>query len=129
VTAGLDHNRLAILLAVLHRHGGIATFDQDVFVSVVGGVKVMETACDLAVLAAMVSSFRNRIFDQRTVIFGEIGLAGEIRPVPCGQERLREASKHGFLSAIVPSGNAPKQCKDMEIFPVRNVQEVLEKIC
>ena len=129
VTAGLDHNRLAILLAVLHRHGGIATFDQDVFVSVVGGVKVMETACDLAVLAAMVSSFRNRIFDQRTVIFGEIGLAGEIRPVPCGQERLREASKHGFLSAIVPAGNAPKQCKDMEIFPVRHVQEVLEKIC
>lgn len=129
VTAGLDHNRLAILLAVLHRHGGIATFDQDVFVSVVGGVKVMETACDLAVLAAMISSFRNRIFDQRTVIFGEIGLAGEIRPVPCGQERLREASKHGFLSAIVPAGNAPKQCKDMEIFPVRHVQEVMEKIC
>ncbi len=129
VTAGLDHNRLAILLAVLHRHGGIATFDQDVFVSVVGGVKVMETACDLAILAAMVSSFRNRIFDQRTVIFGEIGLAGEIRPVPCGQERLREASKHGFQSAIVPAGNAPKQCKDMEIFPVRHVQEVLEKIC
>lgn len=129
VTAGLEHNRLAILLAVLHRHGGIATYDQDVFVSVVGGVKVMETACDLAVLAAMISSFRNRIFDQRTVIFGEIGLAGEIRPVPCGQERLREASKHGFQSAIVPVGNAPKHCKDMEVFPVRHVQEVLEKIC
>ncbi len=129
VTAGLEHNRLAILLAVLHRHGGIATFDQDVFVSVVGGVKVMETACDLAVLAAMISSFRNRIFDQRTVIFGEIGLAGEIRPVPCGQERLREASKHGFQTAIVPLGNAPKHCKDLEVLPVRHVQEVLEKIC
>ena len=129
VTAGLEHNRLAILLAVLHRHGGIATYDQDVFLSVVGGVRVMETACDLAVMAAMVSSFRNRIFDPRTVIFGEIGLAGEIRPVPCGQERLREASKHGFQTAIVPVGNAPKQCKDMEIFPVKHVQEVLQKIC
>ncbi|MEI6095368.1 MAG: DNA repair protein RadA [Gammaproteobacteria bacterium] len=129
VTAGLDHNRLAILLAVLHRHGGIATYDQDVFLSVVGGVKVMETACDLAVLAAMISSFRNRVFDPRTVIFGEIGLAGEIRPVPCGQERLREASKHGFESAIVPLGNAPKQSKDIEVYPVRYVQEVLEKIC
>ncbi len=129
VTAGLDHNRLAILLAVLHRHGGIATYDQDVFLSVVGGVKVMETACDLAVLAAMVSSFRNRVFDPRTVIFGEIGLAGEIRPVPCGQERLREASKHGFQTAIVPLGNAPKQSKDIEVYPVRYVQEVLEKIC
>ncbi len=129
VTAGLEHNRLAILLAVLHRHGGIATYDQDVFLSVVGGVKVMETACDLAVMAAMVSSFRNRIFNPQTVIFGEIGLAGEIRPVPCGQERLREASKHGFKSAIVPLGNAPKQFKDMEVFPVRHVQEVLEKIC
>jgi DNA repair protein RadA/Sms len=129
VTAGLDHNRLAILLAVLHRHGGIATYDQDVFLSVVGGVKVMETACDLAVLAAMISSFRNRVFDPRTVIFGEVGLAGEIRPVPCGQERLREASKHGFESAIVPLGNAPKQSKDIEVYPVRYVQEVLEKIC
>lgn len=129
VTAGLEHNRLAILLAVLHRHGGIATYDQDVFLSVVGGVKVMETACDLAVVAAMVSSFRNRVFDPRTVIFGEIGLAGEIRPVPCGQERLREASKHGFQSAIVPLANAPKQCKDIEVHPVRYIQEVLEKIC
>lgn len=129
VTAGLEHNRLAILLAVLHRHGGIATYDQDVFLSVVGGVKVMETACDLAVMAAMVSSFRNRIFNPQTVIFGEVGLAGEIRPVPCGQERLREASKHGFKSAIVPLGNAPKQFKDMDVFPVRHVQEVLEKIC
>lgn len=128
VTAGLDHNRLAILLAVLHRHGGIAMFDQDVFVSIVGGVKVLETACDLAVLAALVSSFKNRIFNQRTMIFGEIGLAGEIRPVPCGQERIREASKHGFLSAIVPAGNAPKHCKDLELYPVRHVQEVLEKI-
>ena len=128
VTAGLEHNRLAILLAVLHRHGNLALYDQDVFLSVVGGVRVMETACDLAVVAAMISSFRNRIFDQRAVIFGEVGLAGEIRPVPCGLERLREASKHGFQAAIVPVGNAPKQSKDLEIYPVRHIQEVLEKI-
>lgn len=128
VTAGLEHNRLAILLAVLHRHGGIATYDQDIFLSVVGGVKVMETACDLAILAALVSSFKNRIFDPRMVIFGEIGLAGEIRPVPSGQERLREAAKHGFHSAIVPINNAPKNCKEIEVLPVRYVQEVLEKI-
>lgn len=128
VTAGLEHNRLAILLAVLHRHGGIPMYDQDVFVSVVGGVKIMETGCDLALIAAMISSFRNRIFDPQTVIFGEVGLAGEIRPVPSGQERLREAQKHGFQTAIVPIGNAPKQFKGMEIIPVKHVQDVLVKI-
>lgn len=128
VTAGLEHNRLAILLAVLHRHGGIAMYDQDVFVSVVGGVKVMETGSDLALIAAVVSSLRNRIFDPHTIIFGEVGLAGEIRPVQSGQERLREAVKHGFKSAIVPVGNAPKQSIGMDVFPVKHVQEVLEKI-
>ncbi|KTC86077.1 MULTISPECIES: DNA repair protein RadA [Legionella] len=128
VTAGLEHNRLAILLAVLHRHGGIATFDQDVFINVVGGVKVTETGSDLALIAAVVSSLRNRVFDRETIIFGEIGLAGEIRPVQSGQERLREAAKHGFKRAIVPFANAPKQAIDMQVEAVKHLQEVLEKI-
>jgi len=128
VTAGLEHNRLAILLAVLHRHGGVATFDQDVFINVVGGVKVMETGSDLALIAAVISSLRNRVFDHETIIFGEIGLAGEIRPVQSGQERLKEAAKHGFKSAIVPYANAPKQSVGIEVFPVKHLQEVLEKI-
>jgi DNA repair protein RadA/Sms len=129
VIAGLEHNRLAILLAVLHRHGGVATFDQDVFVNVVGGVKVSETGSDLALLAAIISSLRNRIFDPHTIIFGEVGLAGEIRPVQSGQERLKEASKHGFKRAIIPYANAPKNAPDdLEIIAVKHVQEVLEKI-
>ena len=128
VTAGLEHNRLAILLAVLHRHGGIATFDQDVFINVVGGVKVMETGSDLALLTAVVSSLRNRVFDNDTIIFGEVGLAGEIRPVQSGQERLKEAAKHGFKRAIVPYGNAPKQqALGIEVEPVKHLQEVLQK--
>ncbi|WP_419420269.1 DNA repair protein RadA [Legionella sp. D16C41] len=129
VTAGLEHNRLAILLAVLHRHGGIATFDQDVFINVVGGVKVTETGSDLALLAAVVSSLRNRVFDPETIIFGEIGLAGEIRPVQSGQERLREAAKHGFKRAIIPFANAPKskQGFPIEIEAVKHLQEVLIK--
>ncbi len=127
VTAGLEHNRLAILLAVLHRHGGIATFDQDVFINVVGGVKVTETGSDLALITAVVSSLRNRVFDSESIIFGEVGLAGEIRPVQSGQERLREAAKHGFKRAIVPFGNAPKQklSLDIVIEPVKHLQEVL----
>lgn len=128
VSAGLEHNRLAILLAVLHRHGGVATFDQDVFINVVGGVKVTETGSDLALIAAVVSSLRNRVFDRETIIFGEIGLAGEIRPVQSGQERLREAAKHGFKRAIVPFANAPKQGLDMQVEAVKHLQEVLEKI-
>lgn len=128
VTVGLEHNRLAILLAVLHRHGGIATFDQDVFINVVGGVKVTETGSDLALLAAVVSSLRNRVFDRETIIFGEVGLAGEIRPVQSGQERLREAAKHGFKRAIVPFANAPKQILDMEVKAVKHLQEVLENV-
>ncbi len=128
ISAGLEQNRLAILLAVLHRHGGVATFDQDVFINVVGGVKVSETASDLALIAAVISSLRNRIFDRETVIFGEIGLAGEIRPVQSGQERLREAVKHGFKRAIIPFANAPKQALDMEIEAVKHLQDVLEKI-
>lgn len=129
VTAGLEHNRLAILLAVLHRHGGIATYDQDVFINVVGGVKVTETASDLALLAAVISSLRNRIFDSETIIFGEVGLAGEIRPVQSGQERIKEAIKHGFKRAIVPFANAPKQQIDsMTVEPVKHLRDVLEKM-
>ena len=126
ITAGLEHNRLAILLAVLHRHGGIATFDQDVFINVVGGVKITETGSDLALIAAVVSSLRNRVFDSKTIIFGEIGLAGEIRPVQSGQERLREAEKHGFERAIVPYANAPKIAMDIEVKAVKHLQEVLD---
>lgn len=129
VTAGMEPNRLAILLAVLHRHGGVATYDQDVFINVVGGVKVSETASDLALLAAVVSSLRNRVFDRETIIFGEVGLAGEIRPVQSGQERLREAAKHGFKRAIVPYANAPKQSAfPMEVEAVKHLQEVLAKL-
>ncbi len=128
ITAGLEHNRLAILLAVLHRHGGIATFDQDVFINVVGGVKVSETGSDLALLAAVVSSLRNRVFDHKTIIFGEVGLAGEIRPVQSGQERLKEAAKHGFTRAIVPFANVPKQDLGMEVEGVKYLQEVLERV-
>ena len=129
VTAGLEHSRLAILLAVLHRHGGIATYDQDIFINVVGGVKVSETGSDLALLAAVVSSLRNRVFDSNTIIFGEIGLAGEIRPVQSGQERLKEAAKHGFKRAIIPFANAPKQkVDDMVIEPVKYLHEVLDKM-
>lgn len=128
ITAGLEHNRLAILLAVLHRHGGVATYDQDVFINVVGGVKVTETGCDLALIAAIVSSLRNQVLDADTIIFGEVGLAGEIRPVQSGQERLKEAVKHGFKRAIVPFSNAPKQSMDMLIEPVKHLQEVLQKL-
>ena len=128
VTAGLEHNRIAILLAVLHRHGGIATFDQDVFVNVVGGIKVAETGSDLALIAAVVSSLRDKVFDKDTVIFGEVGLAGEIRPVQSGQERLREAEKHGFKRAIVPEANAPKKKLGIEVLPVKNIQDVLRFI-
>lgn len=129
VTVGLDHNRLAMLLAVLHRHGGVLVGDQDVFVNVVGGVKVLETSADLALLLAVVSSFRNRAIPRDLVIFGEVGLAGEIRPVPNGQERLREAAKHGFKRAIVPAANAPKQgIKGLEVVPVRKVADALDAL-
>jgi DNA repair protein RadA/Sms len=108
VTVGFDQNRLAMLLAVLHRHGGVATYNQDVFVNVVGGMKITETASDLALVMAVLSSLRNQVFPQDWVIFGEVGLAGEIRPVPYGQERLKEAAKLGFKQALMPTGNVPK---------------------
>ena len=123
----LDQNRLAMLLAVLHRHAGVATYDQDVFVNVVGGVRVMETAADLALLAAILSSLRNRPFGRDLVVFGEVGLAGEVRPVQRGQERIREAAKLGFKRALIPAANMPKK-EDVEIalLPVRRLSEALE---
>lgn len=127
VTVGLDTNRLAMLLAVLHRHGGIASYDQDVFVNVVGGVRVTETAADLALLFAVLSSLRNRCLPQDLIVFGEVGLAGEIRPVPSGQERLREAVKHGFKRAIVPKANVPKNGVDgLEIIAVQHLGEAIQ---
>ncbi len=129
VAVGLDHNRLSMLLAVLHRHGGIHVGDQDVFVNVVGGVKVSETSADLALLLAVVSSFRDRILPRDLIVFGEVGLSGEIRPVPSGQERLYEASKHGFKRAIVPKGNMPKEkIAGMELIAVKKLSEALEQI-
>jgi DNA repair protein RadA/Sms len=129
VAVGLDQNRLAMLLAVLHRHGGLYMADQDVFVNVVGGVKVTETSADLALLLAIVSSFRDKSLPKDLVVFGEVGLAGEIRPVPGGQERLREAAKHGFTRAIVPKQNVPKdKIEGIEIVPVTKVAQALEAI-
>lgn len=129
VTVGLDQNRLSMLLAVLHRHGGVMVGDQDVFVNIVGGVKVLETSADLALMLAVVSSFRDRSLPRDLVVFGEVGLSGEIRPVPGGQERLREASKHGFRRAIVPAGNAPKKpIAGMEVIAVRNITAALEAL-
>ncbi|MCB1878005.1 MAG: DNA repair protein RadA [Chromatiales bacterium] len=127
VSLGLEQNRLAMLLAVLHRHGGIAMFDQDVFLNVVGGVRITEPASDLAVLLAALSSFRNRPIPSDWVVFGEVGLAGEIRPVPAGQERLREAAKHGFKRAIVPKANTPKRAiSGMEILPASRLEDAIE---
>lgn len=129
VCVGLEQNRLAMLLAVLHRHGGLQLGDQDVFVNVVGGVKVAETGADLSVLLALVSSFKNMTLPQDLVSFGEVGLSGEIRPVQNGIERLKEASKHGFKRAIVPKANAPKQgVEGMEIIAVSKLSEALEAL-
>lgn len=129
VAVGLDHNRLSLLLAVLHRHGGLQMSDQDVFVNVVGGVKVTETSADLALILALISSFRNRPLPQDLVVFGEVGLAGEIRPVPSGQERISEAAKHGFKRAIVPYANAPKKAiKGMEVITVKKLSDALDII-
>ncbi|GJH42103.1 DNA repair protein RadA [Pasteurella canis] len=126
VAVGLEQNRLALLLAVLHRHGGLQMSDQDVFVNVVGGVKVTETSADLALLLALISSFRNRPLPQDLVVFGEVGLAGEIRPVPSGQERISEAAKHGFKRAIVPFANRPKNAlQNMEVFTVKKLSDAL----
>lgn len=126
VAVGLEQNRMAMLLAVLHRHGGLMVGDQDVFVNVVGGVKIVETSADLALLLALVSSFRDRPLPRDLIVFGEVGLAGEIRPVPSGLERLKEAAKHGFTRAIVPHGNSPKdKIKGLAVTPVRKLADAL----
>jgi DNA repair protein RadA/Sms len=129
VTVGLEQNRLAMLLAILHRHGGIACHDQDVFINVVGGVKLSETGADLAVLAAIMSSLRNKPIPKDWVLFGEVGLTGEIRPVQAGEERIRDAGKHGFKRAIVPAANAPRQpLKDIKVTPVKHLSEMLQAL-
>lgn len=127
IAVGLDGQRLAMLLAILHRHGHVQLGDQDVFVNAVGGVKVTETGADLGSLLACVSSFRGQAIPKHWVIFGEVGLSGEVRPVSSGQERIREAAKHGFTKAIVPAANAPKQSIDgIEVCCVERISQVLE---
>jgi len=129
LTVGLESTRLAMLLAVLHRHAGIVCFDQDVFVNAVGGVRIQEPAADLAVLLAIVSSLRSRPLPAKMVAFGEVGLAGEIRPAPRGQERLREAAKLGFTHALVPKANAPKQpIKGIEVIALERVEQAVETL-
>ncbi|WP_455375473.1 DNA repair protein RadA [Kaarinaea lacus] len=129
LAVGFEGNRLAMLLAVLHRHCGVHVGDQDVFVNAVGGVKVAETSADLALILTIVSSFKNKPLPLDLVVFGEVGLSGEIRPVPSGQERIAEAAKHGFRRAIIPQANKPKQnVQGIEVIGVKHVREVLELI-
>ncbi|KQZ30188.1 DNA repair protein RadA [Duganella sp. Root1480D1] len=129
LSVGLEQNRLAMLLAVLHRHAGIAAFDQDVFINAVGGVKITEPAADLAVLMAINSSMRNKALPNGFVVFGEVGLAGEIRPAPRGQERLREAAKLGFSIAMIPKANAPKQpIEGMTIIAVERIDDAFNRL-
>ncbi|UQB42939.1 DNA repair protein RadA [Thiomicrospira microaerophila] len=129
VCVGLDSNRIAMLLAVMHRHGGVQAADQDVYVNVVGGIKVTETSADLAVLIAILSSLRNKPLEQDWFVFGEVGLSGEIRPVPSGQERIFEAAKHGFKRALVPSANVPKGgVPGLEIVGVQNLAQALAEL-
>ncbi|MFW6167156.1 MAG: DNA repair protein RadA [Ralstonia sp.] len=129
LAVGLEQNRLAMLLAVLHRHAGIACFDQDVFLNAVGGVKITEPAADLAVLLAIHSSMRNKPLPRGLVVFGEIGLAGEIRPTPRGQERLKEAAKLGFSIAVIPKSNAPKQAIDgLEVIAVERIEQAIDRV-
>ena len=129
VSLGLDQNRLSMLLAVLHRHGGVHLGDQDVFVNLVGGVKTSETSTDLATIASIMSSLRSRALANDTVIFGELGLSGEVRPVPSGQERIQEALKHGFKRALVPIGNKPRQALNgIEVVLIKTLPDLLEAL-
>ena len=129
VAVGLDQNRLAMLLAVLQRHGGIAMYDQDVFINIAGGVRVTETAADMAIVMAVLSSLKNTPLPGDLVVFGEVGLAGEIRPVQNGQERLHEAVKHGFKRAIIARANAPRQViRDIEVVAVRRLVEAFDRV-
>ena len=126
LSVGLEQNRLAMLLAVLHRHAGIACFDQDVFINAVGGVKITEPGVDLAVVLAIVSSLKNKPLPEKLVVFGEIGLVGEVRPVQRGQERLKEAAKLGFVRALIPRANQPKQAiPGLEITAVQRIEEAV----
>jgi DNA repair protein RadA/Sms len=127
LSVGLEGNRLALLLAALHRHAGVACFDQDVFVNAVGGVRIAEPAADLAVVLAIVSSLRNQPLPAKLVAFGEVGLAGEVRPVQRGQERLKEAAKLGFTRALVPRANAPKQksLEGIELIAVERLEQAV----
>jgi len=128
VALGLEQNRLAMMLAVLHRHGGVALADHDVFINVVGGMRITETGADLPMLLALWSSFRDKPFAQKSISFGEVGLSGEIRPVPDGEQRLKEAAGHGFTRALVPAANAPrKPVKGLEVVSLHNVAEALER--
>ncbi len=129
LSVGLESNRLAMLLAVLHRHGGIPTHDQDVFVNAVGGVRITEPAADLPVLLAIMSSLRNKPLPRGMIAFGEVGLTGEIRPAPRGQERLREAAKLGFGIALIPKANAPRQpIEGLEVWAVDRLDGALERL-
>ncbi|KIG10391.1 DNA repair protein RadA [Caballeronia concitans] len=129
LAVGLEQNRLALLLAVLHRHAGIACFDQDVFLNAVGGVKITEPAADLAVLLAIHSSLRNKPLPKGLITFGEVGLAGEIRPSPRGQDRLKEAAKLGFSVALIPKANAPKQAIDgLKVIAVDRIEEAIDRV-
>jgi len=129
ITLGLEQNRLAMMLAVLHRHGGITLGDQDVFINVVGGMRILETGADLPMILALFSSFRDKALPSGLVCFGEVGLSGEVRPVHDGQERLREAVSHGFKHALIPAGNAPRQkLPDLQVHAVRTVAEALERV-
>ncbi|SHN38147.1 DNA repair protein RadA [Rhizobacter sp. OV335] len=127
LSVGLDRDRLAMMLAVLHRHAGIACLDQDVFVNAVGGVRISEPAADLAVMLAIQSSLRGRPLPRGFIAFGEVGLAGEVRPAPRGQERLKEAAKLGFSVAVVPKANAPKKAiEGLTIHPVERIEEAID---
>ena len=129
LATGLEQNRLAMLLAVLNRHAGIPCFDQDVFINAVGGVKIAEPAVDLAVILSIVSSLKNKPLQDKLIVFGEVGLAGEVRPVQGGQMRLKEAAKLGFTKAIIPKANAPKsKIEGMEVFAVERLEQALNKV-
>jgi len=128
ISVGIDNNRLAMLLAILDRHGGVQCYDNDIFINVVGGVKITETGSDLALILAIVSSLKNMTIPNQTICFGEVGLAGEIRPVPNGQERIIEAAKHGMTTAIIPKLNRAKPVAQMKIIAIENIEELIRLI-
>ena len=128
LTVGTDSQRLTMLLAILHRHVSLATYDQDVFLNAVGGIKITETARDLPVLISIVSSMTNHAVSNKTAMFGEVGLGGEIRPVSRGQERIKEAAKLGFTRIIVPKKNKVAELLGVEIVPVENLREAVKAV-